>query len=53
MITGLDHIALAVTDLDRAVEGYQARYRVLPLYREVIEDQGVEEVMIALGGNLR
>jgi len=50
-LLNLDHVAIAVTDLDRAVEGYQARYRVLPLYREVIEDQGVEEVMIALGGS--
>jgi methylmalonyl-CoA/ethylmalonyl-CoA epimerase len=40
-----------VRDLDSAVAGYKDRYRVEPLSREVIEDQGVEEAMIPVGGS--
>lgn len=47
----LDHVAIAVEDLDTAIAGYRARYRVEPLYRETVESQGVEEAMIPVGGS--
>lgn len=50
-LLNLDHVAIAVNDLDLAVAGYADRYKVAPLYREVIEDQGVEEAMIPVGGS--
>ncbi|HLE95516.1 MAG TPA: methylmalonyl-CoA epimerase [Acidimicrobiia bacterium] len=50
-LLNLDHVGIAVTDLDRAIEGYQTRYGVVPLYREVVEAQGVEEAMIPVGGS--
>ena len=50
-LINLDHTAIAVRDLDRAIEGYAAKYRVKPLYREVVESQGVEEAMIPIGGS--
>jgi methylmalonyl-CoA/ethylmalonyl-CoA epimerase len=50
-LLNLDHVAIAVRDLDSAVAGYKVRYRVEPLSREVIEDQGVEEAMIPVGGS--
>ena len=50
-LLNLDHVAIAVHDLDSAVAGYVSRYRVEPLYREVVEEQGVEEVMIPVGGS--
>lgn len=50
-LLNLDHVAIAVNDLDRAVNGYADRYKVAPLYREVIEEQGVEEAMIPVGGS--
>jgi methylmalonyl-CoA/ethylmalonyl-CoA epimerase len=50
-LLNLDHVAIAVRDLDSAVAGYKDRYRVEPLSREVIEDQGVEEAMIPVGGS--
>ena len=50
-LLNLDHVAIAVNDLDRALEGYADRYKVAPLYREVIEEQGVEEAMIPIGGS--
>ena len=50
-LINLDHVAIAVNDLDAAVAAYEARYRVEPLYREVVSSQGVEEAMIPVGGS--
>lgn len=50
-LLNLDHVAIAVESLDRALEGYRSRYRVEPLYRERVDDQGVEEAMIPVGGS--
>ena len=50
-LINLDHVAIAVRDLDVAVAGYVERYGVAPLYREVVEAQGVEEAMIPVGGS--
>lgn len=50
-LLNLDHVAIAVTDLDAAIEGYRERYLVEPLYRETVESQGVEEAMIPVGGS--
>ncbi|NNC40315.1 MAG: methylmalonyl-CoA epimerase [Acidimicrobiia bacterium] len=47
----LDHIAIAVADLDEAIGEYRRQYGVEPLYREVVEEQGVEEAMIPVGGS--
>jgi methylmalonyl-CoA/ethylmalonyl-CoA epimerase len=50
-LLNLDHVGIAVHDLDQALEGYLSRYGVSPLYREVVESQGVEEAMIPIGGS--
>lgn len=50
-LLNLDHTAIAVRDLDAAIAGYEDRYDVRPLYREVVEAQGVEEAMIPVGGS--
>lgn len=50
-LLNLDHVAIAVENLDRAVEAYRSRYRVEPLYRERVDTQGVEEAMIPVGGS--
>ena len=47
----LDHVALAVRDLDAALADYRTMFGAEPLYREVVEEQGVEEAMIAVGGS--
>lgn len=47
----LDHVALAVRNLDEALAEYQRLFGAEPLYREVVEEQGVEEAMIAVGGS--
>lgn len=50
-LLNLDHVAIAVADLDAALAGYRERYRVEPIYREKVESQGVEEAMIPVGGS--
>jgi len=47
----LDHVAIAVEDLDAALAEFRDQYGVEPLRREIIEDQGVEEAMLAVGGS--
>ncbi|MDJ0497301.1 MAG: methylmalonyl-CoA epimerase [Acidimicrobiia bacterium] len=47
----LDHVALAVHDLDTAIADYRRLFGAEPLHREVVEEQGVEEAMIAVGGS--
>lgn len=50
-LVNLHHIAVAVWDLDRAIAEYSRLYRIEPAWREIIEEQGVEEVMFAIGGS--
>jgi methylmalonyl-CoA/ethylmalonyl-CoA epimerase len=47
----LDHVALAVPDLDAALTEYSRLFGAEPIYREVVAEQGVEEAMIAVGGS--
>ena len=47
----IHHVAIAVEDLDEAIAGFSEQYGFEPLSREVIEEQGVEEAMIAVGGS--
>ena len=49
MILDVDHVGIAVDDLDAAVERYQRTLGVKPSHRERVEDQGVEEVLFAVG----
>lgn len=50
-LVNLDHVGIAVRDLDASLAGYRAQYGVEPLYRETVEAQGVEEAMIPVGGS--
>jgi methylmalonyl-CoA/ethylmalonyl-CoA epimerase len=50
-LLNLDHVAIAVNDLDAAIDGYRQRYNTEPLYRVTVESQGVEEAMIPVGGS--
>ena len=50
-LLNLDHVGIAVEDLDAAIDSYRSRYGVEPLYRERVETQGVEEAMIPVGGS--
>lgn len=47
----IDHVAIAVRDLDDAIARYRTLYGVEPIRREVVVDQGVEEAMLPVGGS--
>lgn len=51
MIYNIDHVAIAVHDLDAAIERHRQLYGAKPISREVVEEQGVEEAMIPVGGS--
>src|SRR3954469_12006202 len=46
-----DHVGIAVDDLDAAVERYRKVLGADPVHREVVEHQGVEEVLFDVGGS--
>lgn len=50
-LVNLDHVAIAVADLDATLDEYRRQYGVEPLYRETVEEQGVEEAMLPVGGS--
>jgi methylmalonyl-CoA epimerase len=45
----VDHVGIAVTDLEAAVDEYRRLLGVEPAHRERVDDQGVEEVLFAVG----
>lgn len=47
----IDHVGIAVPDLDAAVEEYRRLLGVEPSHRERVEDQGVEEVLFPVGSS--
>jgi methylmalonyl-CoA/ethylmalonyl-CoA epimerase len=49
MLNKIEHVALAVDDLDAAVSHYTEVWGLEVSHRERVEDQGVEEVMLQLG----
>jgi methylmalonyl-CoA/ethylmalonyl-CoA epimerase len=49
MLERIEHIAIAVSDLDDAIGHYQAVWGAEVAHRERVEDQGIEEAMIPIG----
>lgn len=49
MLKQIDHVGIAVADLEDAVEHYRRTLGIEPGHRERMEDQGVEEVLFAVG----
>jgi methylmalonyl-CoA/ethylmalonyl-CoA epimerase len=49
MLTRIDHVGLAVHDLDAAIEFYQRTFDMRVVHQEVNEEQGVREAMLAVG----
>jgi methylmalonyl-CoA epimerase len=50
-LVDIDHVGIAVPDLDAAVEEYRRLLGVEPSHRERVEDQGVEEVLFPVGSS--
>ena len=48
MLTEIDHVAIAVNDLDAAIEYYRNAYGVEVEHREVVDSDGVEEALLAV-----
>jgi len=47
----IDHVGIAVADLDDAVARYASLFGIAPAHRERVPDQGVEEVLLDVGGS--
>src|SRR5450432_1800591 len=46
MLTEIDHIAIAVNDLEAAIDYYRKAYGVEVEHREIVERDGVEEALL-------
>jgi methylmalonyl-CoA/ethylmalonyl-CoA epimerase len=51
MLTRIDHVGLAVPDLDEAIAFYARTFDVHVVHEEVNEQQGVREAMLDVGGS--
>ena len=45
----IDHVGVAVSDLDRATTLYEATFGMPVAHREIVEAQGVEAVLVDVG----
>jgi methylmalonyl-CoA/ethylmalonyl-CoA epimerase len=50
LVTAIDHVGIAVPDLDAAIEFYRSHFGMTVTHREVNESQGVVEAMISVPG---
>ena len=54
LFTKIDHVGIAVPDLDEAIAFYRDTFGIVSVHEEVNEEQGVREAMLAVGdGNTR
>lgn len=49
LLTAIDHVGIAVPDLDDALEFYATTFGLHSVHEEVNEEQGVREAMLAVG----
>jgi methylmalonyl-CoA/ethylmalonyl-CoA epimerase len=49
-VTRIDQIGIAVEDLDTALDLYARAFGILPVSREHVELDGIEEAMLEVGG---
>ena len=49
LFTKIDHVGIAVPDLDDAIAFYRDTFGVVSVHEEVNEEQGVREAMLAVG----
>jgi methylmalonyl-CoA/ethylmalonyl-CoA epimerase len=45
----IDHVGVAVEQIDPALELYRDRFKLLVAHREVVEEQGVEALLLDVG----
>lgn len=51
MFTRIDHIGVAVNDVEQALELYRDTFAMDVAHREIVEAQGVEAVLLDVGEN--
>src|SRR3954467_4581843 len=49
MLSAIDHVGVAVEDLDQAIATYQDQLGMALVHRETVEEQGVEAVLLDVG----
>src|SRR4051794_29794015 len=49
LFTAIDHVGIAVTDLDQAIAFYRDTFGMETVHVETNEEQGVREAMVAVG----
>jgi methylmalonyl-CoA/ethylmalonyl-CoA epimerase len=49
MFSKIDHVGIAVADLDAAIAFYRDTFGIVSVHEEVNEEQGVREAMLAVG----
>ena len=49
LFTHIDHVGIAVPDLDEAIRFYEEKYGMTMLHQETNEEQGVREAMMGVG----
>jgi methylmalonyl-CoA/ethylmalonyl-CoA epimerase len=49
MIDDIDHVGIAVRNLEASVQRYREAFGVEPAHRETMQEQGVEEVLFKVG----
>jgi methylmalonyl-CoA epimerase len=51
MFARIDHVGVAVEDLDASIALYEKTYNMQLVHREAVEEQGVEAVLLDVGEN--
>jgi methylmalonyl-CoA/ethylmalonyl-CoA epimerase len=49
LFTKIDHVGIAVPDLDEAIRFYRETFGIVSVHEEVNEEQGVREAMLVVG----
>jgi methylmalonyl-CoA/ethylmalonyl-CoA epimerase len=49
LFTAIDHVGIAVPDLDQAIAFYRDTFGMVTVHEETNEEQGVREAMVAVG----
>jgi methylmalonyl-CoA/ethylmalonyl-CoA epimerase len=49
LVTAIDHVGIAVADLDATIRWYHDHLGMIVLHEEVNEEQGVREAMLSVG----
>jgi methylmalonyl-CoA/ethylmalonyl-CoA epimerase len=49
LFTAIDHVGIAVPDLEKAIDFYRRAFGMSVVHEEVNEEQGVREAMLAVG----